>query len=110
MTTQFRRLSNDEFDQAVNDLRINQANTDAARLAMVEGCAHRFVSKKLGVSERVLSSTVQRVWNRFIEISPLPEGWDRAIIELPHNELKSLQKKSIELKNEALKEQTAKAK
>jgi predicted DNA-binding protein (UPF0251 family) len=105
VTTQFRRLSNDEFDQAVNDLRINQANTEAARLAMVEGSTQRFVAKKLGVSERVLSATVQRVWNKFIENSPLPDGWDRAIIELPKDELISLQKKSIELKNEALEEQ-----
>lgn len=110
MAIQFRRLSDDEFNQAVADLRINQANTEAARLAMVEGWAQRSVAQKLGVSERVLSATVQRIWNKFVEISPLPDGWDRAIIELPLEELKSLHKKSLELKDKALKDQAIQSK
>jgi hypothetical protein len=105
MATLFRRLSNDEFDQAIDNLRVNKTNTEGAKLAMVDGWAIRSAAKKVGMSENMLSATVRRIWNKYIEIAPLPDGWDRAIIELPKDDLISLQKKSLELKNEALKEQ-----
>jgi hypothetical protein len=110
VTTQFRRLSKDEFNQAVSSLRVSETNLEAARLAMVDGWLHRTITIKLGVTQQVLSVTVQRVWNKFLENCPLPDGWDRAIIELPKDELIALQKKSIELKNIALKEQAIKSK
>ncbi|MFA6038166.1 MAG: TrfB-related DNA-binding protein [Legionellales bacterium] len=110
MATVFRRLTDDEFNQAMNNLRVNNTNMEAARLAMVDGWAIRVAAQKIGVSENMLTATVKRIWNKHIEISPLPDGWDRAIIELPKDELKSLQKKSTELKHIALKEQAIKSK
>ena len=92
MATVFRRLTDDEFNQAMNNLRVNNTNMEAARLAMVDGWAIRVAAQKIGVSENMLTATVKRIWNKHIEF-PLPDGWDRAVIELPKRRIKIITKK-----------------
>ncbi len=62
-----RRLTLAEFNQAVSELRISNANIKLARTCMVDGEEIKTTAEAAGKTRQALNNVVNRIWTKHQE-------------------------------------------
>jgi len=79
-----KKLTDDEFNQAVKLVRMNQKGQSAARRVMVDGVTRRKSAEEFGYSTgQAVQLVVDRIWNKHLEISGAFPGWTSVRVYLP---------------------------
>ncbi len=76
-----KRLTEEQFDAAIQQLDIGQQSKDIAYGVLVEGRKQVEFKEELGLTKGAISQAVMRVWNSYQAIAP--EGYRRVSATLP---------------------------
>lgn len=84
MQSMKKRLTEAQFQAAINGLEIGQQTIDIARAVLVEGKPQAEFVASLGLSKGAVSQAVTRVWTA--ARGELPEGFERVTAVLPEHQ------------------------
>lgn len=93
-----RILKDSEFMAIMADFGWSEENQLIAKKVLVNGLSVAHVAKHFAKSRQYVNTLTQKAWQKFIEQSPIPEGWDRIVVELPETMANEIMQKSYELK------------
>ena len=79
-----KRLTEAQFQVAVNGLEIGQQTLDIARGVLVEGRSQAGFVAALGLTKGAVSQAVGRVWR--VSQAILPDGFERVTAVLPEHQ------------------------
>ena len=80
-----KRLSEEQFQEAIKDLNIGQQTIDIAHDVLVEGEPQATFVTALGLSKGAVSQAVHRVWAAH-EALNVPKGYERLTVMLPKHQ------------------------
>jgi hypothetical protein len=95
-----KQLNEDQFQDAVRDLKIGDQTREIAHGVLVEGKNQAEFVLKYGLSRGAISQAVGRVWDSH-ETKNLPEGYERVSAVLPKYRAYLVKKWNDEARNEA---------
>lgn len=78
-----KRLTEEEFAQAIAGLSVGEQTIEIARGVLVEGMTQAEYAKALNISKGAVSQAVKRVWEAYNERKLIPEGYERVTAILP---------------------------
>lgn len=97
-----KRLTKEEFNSTIAEMRLNEKNCEAAKAVLVDGFRLQEVAEQLNVPKQVISRAAQRIWKRFLELENLPVGWVSIRVMLPLDEAEKVLALEAELKGKSL--------
>ncbi|EHW7386042.1 transcriptional regulator KorA [Escherichia coli] len=80
-----KKLSESQFQDAIQGLEVGQQTIEIARGVLVEGKPQATFATALGLSRGAVSQAVHRVWTAF-EDKNLPKGFERVSAVLPEHQ------------------------
>lgn len=93
-----KRLTEEEFNTTVAEMRLNEKNCEAAKAVLVDGFRLQEVAEQLNVPKQVASRATQRIWRRYLELQNVPNGWVSIRVTLPAEEAEKVLALEAELK------------
>lgn len=84
MTT--RRLTSEQFEQAIHLLHLYERNALRARRVLVDGESMTHIAREEGVSKQLINKQVGKVWRVFLELAQIPVDWRWIHVPLPAEE------------------------
>jgi hypothetical protein len=78
-------LSEEQFQEAIKDLKVGQQTIDIAHGVLVEGEPQATFVSALGLSKGAVSQAVNRVWTAH-EALDVPKGYERLTVMLPEHQ------------------------
>lgn len=82
-----RRLTQQEWQAAVEKAQPNEAHREISRAVLVEGRSQKAVGEALNLTAGAVSQVVGRVWRAHLFLERgLPEGWREVTVALPERE------------------------
>lgn len=68
-------LTHDEFERAVQRMRLAQRTREMAYAVLVEGKGPTIVAERYGVTRQAADNARQRVWKQHLRRVSCPDGW-----------------------------------
>lgn len=78
-----KKLTEDQFNQAISDLPVGDQTIEIARGVLVEGKSQADYARSLNITRGAVSQAVKRVWEAHAEKTEVPEGYERVTVVLP---------------------------
>lgn len=85
MLSMKKRLTESQFQEAIQGLEVGQQTIEIARGVLVDGKPQATFATSLGLTRGAVSQAVHRVWTAF-EDKNLPEGYARVTAVLPEHQ------------------------
>ncbi|PKD40498.1 transcriptional regulator [Methylomonas sp. Kb3] len=78
-----KRLTEKQFNQAVDGLGVGDQTKEIARGVLVDGKSQAEYVKALDLTRGAVSQAVKRVWEAHLAKAEVPEGYERVTVILP---------------------------
>ena len=90
-----KRLTLEQFQEAIKGLEVGERTLEIARAVLVEGMSQAKFAADLHISKGAISQSVNRVWAAH-EAKSLPEGYERVSAILPKHQAFQVKKWAME--------------
>ncbi len=94
-----KSLTEEEFNFTISHLKMKKENVLLVYKILVQGVPRSIVAKTVNTkSEQAIKKAVHKVWDKFLELQDIPEGWVSISICLPQEEAMQLKNMEIALR------------